>query len=113
MNSDGCTLTTPSDSQRREPLTDLPMPGTSTSTSSTAPAMKSHGASFCHARIGTWNATAAAARPTATNIEWRARKYHARLPVCADASAMAIDDEYTITMPMASSSSVAHASDAS
>ena len=31
MNSDGCMLTTTSDSQRREPLTALPMPGTSTS----------------------------------------------------------------------------------
>ena len=37
MNSDGWMLTTTSDSQRFEPLTDLPMPGTSTSTSSTAP----------------------------------------------------------------------------
>ena len=47
MNSDGCTFTTKSDSQRRDPLTDLPIPGTSTSTSSTAPAMNSQGASRC------------------------------------------------------------------
>src|SRR4030095_10473506 len=100
MNSEGCTLITASEIQRRDPLTDLPTCGTSTSTSSTAPAMNRYGASFCHARSGIWNATDAAARPAATNIAWRARKYHARLPVCADASAIAIDDEYTITMPM-------------
>ena len=113
MNSDGCTLMTASESQRREPLTERPMPGISTRTSSTAPAMNSHGASFCHARIGTWNAMAAATRPATTNIACRARKYHARCPVCADASAIAIDDEYTMTRPIASSSSAVHASDAS
>ena len=45
------------------PLTDLPMPGISTSTSSSAPPMKSHGARRCHAFIGTWNATNAATTP--------------------------------------------------
>jgi hypothetical protein len=78
MNSDGCTLTTNSDSQRREPLTVRPMPGTSTSTSSTRPAMNSQGASSRHTFIGTWNVISAASRPTATNAPWRARKYQAR-----------------------------------
>ena len=67
MSSEGCTLNTPIASQRREPFTFFPMPGISTTTSSTAPAMNRYGASFCHAFIGTWNATEAATRPTATN----------------------------------------------
>ena len=78
MNSDGWMLTTTSDSQRFDPLTDLPMPGISTSTSSTAPPTKSHGAPRCHTLTGTWNAKNAAARPNARNTAWRARKYHAR-----------------------------------
>ena len=53
MNSDGCTFTTKSDSQRREPLTDLPIPGISTRISNTLPAMNSHGASRCHDFTGT------------------------------------------------------------
>ncbi len=93
MNSEGCTLATPNEIQRREPLTLLPTPGISTSTRSTAPAMNSHGASFCHALTGTWNATSAATRPTVTNAAWRARKYQGRKPVCRAASAIAIDEE--------------------
>ena len=42
---------------------------------------------------GTWNATAAATRPTTRNMPCRIRKYQARLPVCADASDIAIDAE--------------------
>src|SRR4029079_9424710 len=113
MNSDGWMLTTSSDSQRFDPLTDLPMPGISTSTSSSAPPMKSQIAPRCQTLTGTWNATTAAARPTARNAAWRARKYQARAPVWSDASAIAIDAEYTITSPSASSSSVDHASDTS
>ena len=93
MNSEGCTLTTASESQRRDPLTDLPTPGTNTSASKTTPDTKIHGASRCQAFIGTWNATNAASTPTAMNIAWRARKYHERNPACADASAIAIDAE--------------------
>ena len=59
MNSDGCRLTTPSDSQRWLPFTSRPMPGISTSTSSTMPARNSHGAIFCQPRSGTWKATSA------------------------------------------------------
>src|SRR5581483_11486259 len=49
----------------------------------------------------------------ARNIACRARKYHGRYPVCAEASAIAIDAEYTITRPIASRSSVAQVSDTS
>ena len=113
MNSEGCTLTTASESQRREPLTDLPTPGMNTSASSTMPATKSHGARRCHAFIGIWKATNAAKAPTATNIACRARKYQERKPVCAEDSAIAIDDEYTITSPIASRMIAHQVSDAS
>jgi hypothetical protein len=93
MNSDGWTLTTKSESQRRDPLTDLPMPGTSTRTRNTAPAMNSQGASRCQAFTGTWTADAAATSPTTTNMPCRMRKYQARLPVCVEASDIAIDAE--------------------
>ncbi len=93
MNSEGCRLTKPSDSHRRDPFTDLPIPGMRTRTSSTAPPMKSHGASCCHAFIGTWNAMNAATMPMPTKSAWRTRKYHVRNPVCAEASAIAIDAE--------------------
>ena len=113
MNSEGCRLTTKSGSQRRDPFTDLPMPGISTRRSSAAPTTNSQGASCCQALIGTWNATYAAITPTPTKSAWRTRKYQARYPVCAEASAVAIEDEYTITSPIASSRIAAHASEAS
>ena len=57
------------------------------------PARKSQGASRCQVATGTWNARTAATRPAAAKTAWRARKYHARWPVCDAASAIAIDDE--------------------
>ena len=42
----------PPHDQRREPFTALPIPGTRTSTSRSAPTRNSHGASRCHAFIG-------------------------------------------------------------
>ena len=93
MNSEGWTLTMTSDSQRLEPLTDLPTPGISTRTSSSAPPMNSQIAPRCQTFTGTWNATNAAQRPIARNAACRARKYQARYPVCTDASAVAIEAE--------------------
>jgi hypothetical protein len=102
-----------SDSQRRLPLTERPMPGTSTSASNRAAPANTHGASCCHAFIGIWKATSAATRPAATKTPCRTRKYQARNPVYDDASDIAIDAEYTMTSPAASRSSETHASDAS
>ena len=41
--SETCTVKSPRSIQRRLPLTFVPMPGTSTSTSATSDAMRSHG----------------------------------------------------------------------
>ena len=71
--------------------------------------MKRYGAARCQPLSGTWNATSAANSPATTNTAWRARKYQGRYPVYADASAIAIDAEYTITSPIASSSKLAQA----
>jgi hypothetical protein len=60
MISDGCTMNTLSDSQRRAPLTDTPRPGINTSTSSTSVPMKIIGACRCQTAIGTRNTMAAA-----------------------------------------------------
>ena len=54
----------PNDSQRREPLMTLPIPGIRTITSRNPPMAKSTGAYFCQVAIGTWNTTRPAVIPS-------------------------------------------------
>ena len=53
----------PKDSQRRAPLTTLPMPGNSTAASSSSDRANNQGATRSHTRMGTWNASSAATNP--------------------------------------------------
>src|SRR5882762_962118 len=108
MNSEGCSVASPSESQRRAPLTSRPSPGASSRASSTTPRTKSQGAACCHRRTGTWKATNPANRLAARNNACRSRKYADFPPVNLLASAIAIEDEYTITMPKVSRRSAAH-----
>ena len=55
ISSDGCRFMKPSEIQRREPFTTLPIPGTSTSASSTIASRKIFGAQRCQIRVGTRN----------------------------------------------------------
>src|SRR5512135_2199529 len=110
MNSEGCRLATPSDNQRRAPFTSRPTCGISTSTSATMPHTNSHGDRLCQVRIDTWNAISAAIRPVARNSAWRTRKYVGCLPVKRLASAVAIEAEYTMTIPSTIRISATHAS---
>src|SRR5436309_372784 len=108
MNSEGCSVAGPSESQRRAPLTSRPSPGASSSASSATPSTKSHGAACFHRRTGTWKASIPANRLTARNSACRWRKYAGLPPVNLLASAIAIEEEYTITMPNVSRRSAAH-----
>src|SRR3954466_9733240 len=108
MNSEGCRLIGPADSQRRAPLTSRPMPGTSTSTSSVTAPRNSAGAARRHSRTGTCTANTPDTTAKARNTACRARKYVGLPPVNALASASAIDAEYTMTSPKPSRSTAAH-----
>src|SRR6266568_676709 len=108
MNSEGCTLTIPKESQRRAPLTSRPNPGTSSRTRSATPSTNSHGAARCHSRMGTWNTSMPATTLVAKNSACRSRKYSDFPSVNLLASASAIEAEYTITNPKVSSRSDAH-----
>src|SRR6266542_4425956 len=108
MNSEGCTLTIPKESQRRAPLTSRPNPGTSSRTRSATPSTNSHGAARCHSRMGTWNTSMPATTLAAKNSACRSRKYPDFPSVNLLASASAIEAEYTITIPKVSSRSDAH-----
>src|SRR6266581_1557042 len=108
MNSEGCTLTIPKESQRRAPLTSRPNPGTSSRTRSATPSTNSHGAARCHSRMGTWNTSMPATTLVAKNSACRSRKYPDFPSVNLLASASAIEAEYTITIPKVSSRSDAH-----
>src|SRR5260370_42613976 len=108
MNSEGCRFTSPSESQRRAPLTSRPSPGASSRASSATPSTKSHGAACCHRRTGTWKASIPANMLAARNSACRWRKYAGLPPVNLLASAVAIEEEYTITMPNVSRRSAAH-----
>src|SRR5882724_409338 len=108
MNSEGCSVASPSESQRRAPLTSRPSPGASSRASSTTPRTKSQGAACCHRRTGTWKASIPANMLTARNSACRSRKYADFPPVNLLASAIAIEDEYTITIPKVSRRSAAH-----
>src|SRR5712691_5321232 len=113
MNSEGCTLTIPKESQRRAPLTSRPSPGTSSRTRSATPSTNSHGAARCHSRTGTWNTSVPATTLAAKNSACRSRKYADSPSVNLLASASEIEAEYTITMPKVSSRSPAHSTPAS
>src|SRR6266568_322664 len=113
MNSEGCTLTIPKESQRRAPLTSRPNPGTSSRTRSATPSTNSHGAARCHSRMGTWNTSMPATTLAVKNSACRSRKYPDFPSVNLPASASAIEAEYTITMPKVSSRSAAHSTPAS
>src|SRR5712672_694206 len=108
MNSEGCSVAGPSESQRRAPLTSRPSPGASSRASSATPSTKSHGAACCHKRTGTGKVTIPANRLAPRNNACRSRKYADFPPVNLLASAIAIEDEYTITMPKVSRRSAAH-----
>src|SRR5712692_5249840 len=108
MNSEGCTFTIPKESQRRAPLTSRPNPGTSSRTRRATPSTNSQGAACCHSRMGTWNTSMPATTLAARNSACRWRKYADCPSVNLLASAIAIEAEYTITMPKVSSRSAAH-----
>src|SRR5205809_1512909 len=108
MNSEGCNVASPSESQRRAPLTSRPSPGASNRASSATPSTKSHGASCCHRRTGTWKASIPANMLAARNSACRSRKYADFPPVNLLASAIAIEEEYTITIPNVSRRRAAH-----
>src|SRR5712691_3308951 len=108
MNSEGCTFTIPRESQRRAPLTSRPNPGTSSRTRRASPSTNSQGAARCHSRIGTGNTSMPATTLAARNSACRWRKYADCPSVNLLASAIAIEAEYTITMPKVSSRSAAH-----
>src|SRR5881396_751619 len=108
MNSEGCSVASPSESQRRAPLTSRPNPGASNRASSATPSTKSHGAACCHRRTGTWKASIPANMLAARNSACRSRKYADFPPVNLLASAIAIEEEYTITIPNVSRRRAAH-----
>src|SRR5437667_9480540 len=108
MNSEGCSFTKPSESQRRAPFTSRPSPGASNRASSATPSTKSHGAACCHRRTGTWKASIPANMLAARNSACRSRKYADFPPVNLLASAIAIAEEYTITIPNVSRRRAAH-----
>src|SRR5438093_6147368 len=108
MNSEGCTFTTPKESQRRAPLTSRPNPGTSSRTRRATPSTNSQGAARCHSRMGTWNTSMPATTLATRNSACRWRKYADFPSVNLLASAIAIEAEYTITIPKVSSRSAAH-----
>ena len=106
--SDGWKFITPRGSQRRAPYTTLPTPGTNTAISSTSETMNSQGAQRSQVRIGTWNAISAATKATHRNTACRIRKKLWSYLAKRGLSGMAIDAEYTITSPQASSATVTH-----
>src|SRR5713226_5394295 len=108
MNSEGCRFAGPRESQRRAPFTSRPSPGASSRASSATPSTKSHGAARCHRRTGTWKASIPANMLATRNSVCRWRKYVELPPVNLLASAIAIEEEYTITMPNVSRRSAAH-----
>src|SRR3989454_10373986 len=103
MSSEGCTLNSCRSSQRRAPFTSRPNPGISTSTRSATPPRNNAGAACCHSRAGTRNTVMAASKATPRNRPWRARNQAALFPVYPLASAVAMEEEYTITRPVAAS----------
>src|SRR5262252_4448182 len=103
MNSEGCRLISPSDSQRRAPLTSRPTPGMSTRMSRTTVITNSHGAARCHRRTGIWKTIMPARTLAPRKAACRNRKYRVLPPVNRLASATAIEAEYTITRPTVSS----------
>ena len=113
MSSEGCTLNSGRSSQRRAPFTSRPNPGISTSTRSATPPRNNAGAACCQSRAGTRNTVMAASRATPRNMPWRARNQAALFPVYPLASAVAMEEEYTITRPVAASRRAAQASERS
>src|SRR5437773_11240248 len=113
MSSEGCTLNSGRSSQRRAPFTSRPNPGISTSTRSATPPRSNAGAACCQSRAGTRNTVMAASRATPRNMPWRARNQAALFPVYPLASAVAMEEEYTITRPVAASRRAAQASERS
>ena len=73
-SSDGWKFMMPRAIQRRAPFTPLPMPGTSTATSSRIETRNSQGAHFSQTLMGTWNASSAATVPMSSENMWRDRK---------------------------------------
>ena len=64
----------PIGSQRRAPLTLMPMCGISTATSSSSEATKSQGAARSQVVIGTWKASSAATKAITIEATCRVRK---------------------------------------
>ena len=73
-SSEGWKFITPSGNQRRAPLTPLPTPGMSTTTSSTKATKTKMGTSRSHRRRGTAVTTAAVLRPMTMASTWRLKK---------------------------------------
>ena len=72
--SEGWKFITPRGIQRREKLTTLPMPGISTSTSSTSARMKRWPAYFSHQASGICSTSKAATVAMPMDSRWRLRK---------------------------------------
>ncbi|MGF6658138.1 hypothetical protein OKW34_008728 [Paraburkholderia youngii] len=111
MISDGCMFVMPSGIQRRAPFTPLPTCGINTITSATSEIRKSFGAYLSHVEIGMRNDTMPTAEPISTKTIWRTRNAQSRYDAYFGESGIAIDAEYTITMPSPSSATTTHSSE--
>ncbi|MNR41910.1 hypothetical protein D3C85_1603600 [compost metagenome] len=84
---------TPSDNQRRAPLTTVPTCGISTATSSTSDTRNSLRAMRSQVAIDTWKASSAPTNAMAIDMLWRSRKWVGAILPKRGLSGIAIEAE--------------------